>query len=293
MNLPNVSVIGIGRLGTALTQSLLANDISVTSIFNRTEDKAQKIAASSEIETVGKFPSALDDLGKVTFLTVSDDSIEALANRLSQIDGDFNTRIFVHCSGSEPADLLDPLKSKGAKVASFHPLQTFTSESKLEDFKCIYFSFQGDQEVFPTLEKIAQQLGAQTLKVTAEQKTHLHIAAVTACNYLTTLLDTSVRIGSSSGLSDEQVKKALFPLVRKTVDNAEGQSFSEALTGPIKRGDLATIENHLALLDEQPELRNLYCFLGLQTLSLVKKSESGQDDHFEKIRNTFIESLNL
>lgn len=293
MNLPNVSVIGIGRLGTALTQSLLANDVLVTSIFNRTEEKAQKLATSSGIETAEKFPSTLDELAQLVFLTVSDDSIETLANRLSKLDGDYRNRIFVHCSGSEPADLLDPLKSKGAKIASFHPLQTFTFDSRTDDFRNIYFSMQGDAETFPILEKTAQQLGAQTLEVTAEQKAHLHIAAVTACNYLTTLLDTSVKIGTSAGLSDEQVKKALFPLIRKTLDNAENQSFSEALTGPIKRGDFATIQNHLSLLEDHQELRNLYCLLGLQTLSLIEKSEFRQEDPYEKIQNTLLKRLNL
>lgn len=293
MSLPDVSIIGIGRLGTALTRSLIANDVTVTSIFNRTEEKAYKLAISSGIESSNTFPSSLLDLGKLVFLTVSDDSIGKLAAQLSQLKGDFRNRIFVHCSGNEPAALLEPLSKKGAEIASFHPLQTFTSDARSDDFRNIYFSIQGDRETFPILKEIAHQLGAQTLEVTAEQKAHLHIAAVTACNYLTTLLNSSVKIGSSSGLSDEQVKKALLPLVRKTLDNAENQSFEEALTGPIKRGDFATIQNHLSLLEDHQELRNLYCLLGLQTLSLVERSESGQEDPYEKIQNSLLERLKM
>lgn len=293
MDLPEISVIGIGRLGTALTKSLLASGLLVTSIFNRTEDRVQNLAKSSGIETAGKFPSTLDELGELVFLTVSDDSIKAHANQLSQLDGEFKSRIFVHCSGNDPAGLLDPLKSEGAKVASFHPLQTFTFDAKPDHFRDIYFSLQGDTETFPILKKVAQKLGAQTIEVTAEQKAHLHIAAVTACNYLTTLLDTSVKIGTSAGLSDELVKKALLPLVRNTLDNAESQSFSDALTGPIKRGDIETIQNHLALLEDQQELRNLYCLLGLQTLSLVDRPETRQEYPYNNIRNILLNSITL
>lgn len=293
MNFPETSIIGTGGLGTVLTQTLLAKKIPVKSVFNRTPKKAEELADTNEIEIWGSFPSALDDLGKLVFITVSDDEIEKVARRLSQLSDNIEERIFIHCSGNGGADLLQSLKSKGSSVASFHPLQTFTSRAKPEDFKGIYFSIQGDREVFPLLQELAQQLGAEAFEVTKEQKSHLHAAAVMASNYLTALLDASVEIGTASGLSDEKVKKALLPLIRTTLRNTEHHSLSEALTGPIKRGDIITIKKHLSLLEEQSELRDLYCLLGLQAVRLAELSGHLDGTVIEKMCNILLEQFKL
>lgn len=272
MNLPETSIIGAGGLGTVFAKTFLNKNVPVKSVFNRTEKKARELGELSAIETWGAFPSSPDDLGELIFITVSDDAIEEVARRLSKLNGDFNARTFVHCSGILSADSLEPLKSKGATVASFHPLQTFTSHTQPDDFKDINFTMQGDEEAFPVLKELAQRLGAEAFEVTKEQKFHLHASATMASNYLTTLLDASVETGSRGGLTDDQVRKGLLPLIRTTLKNNEIHSSAEALTGPIKRGDIDTIEKHLTLLDDNPELRDLYCVLGLQTVKLAESS---------------------
>jgi 3-hydroxyisobutyrate dehydrogenase-like beta-hydroxyacid dehydrogenase len=76
MKLPETSIIGIGGLGAVLTQTLLAKEIPVKSVFNRTEKKAGELAVASGIEVWDTFPSRLDDLGNLVFITVSDNAIE-------------------------------------------------------------------------------------------------------------------------------------------------------------------------------------------------------------------------
>lgn len=293
MDIPESSIIGLGSLGKALTQTLLKKKIPVKSVFNRTENEASKLAAASDIEIWGNFPESLDQLGKLVFITVSDDAIEEIARRLSQLSNSHASRIFVHCSGNESADLLQPLKAAGATVASFHPLQTFTRHAQPDDFNGIYFTMQGDPEAYPLLEDMSQRLGAETIKVTKEQKSHLHTAAVMGSNYLITLLTKAVDIGALSGLPDDKVRKALLPLIRTTLTNAEEYSFIDALSGPINRGDIVTIKKHLSLLENQPELRNLYCMLGLQTVRLVDSSGHLEATAVEKMRTIFSERVNL
>lgn len=280
-------------MGTALLKAFQAQHISIKSVFNRTEKKAVNHAKSFGIRVCGTFPSSLDQLGDVIFLTVSDRAIPEVASRLAELDGRFKGRTFVHCSGNESADLLQILRSKGASVASLHPLQTFTVRSEPGDFKNIYFSIQGDSQAFPELTKIAGTLGANTIEVTEDQKSHLHAAAVLVSNYLTTLVGDAVAIGAQGGLSDDQVKEALLPLTKTALQNIEEQSFQEALTGPIKRGDLTTVEKHLSLLDEKPELQNLYCVLGLQTLSLAESSVQLNRTTIEKMRKILSEKFTL
>lgn len=284
MSFPETSVIGTGGLGTALAKALSAGEIPIKSVFNRSTDKAKKLAQELSINKWGDFPSTLTELGDLVFIAVADRAIEDIANSLAQLDGVVETKTFVHCSGNESADLLEPLKSKGATVASFHPLQTFTDHSRPDDFNGIYFSLQGDKEVFSLLEQIAEQLGAQTIEVTKEQKSNLHAAAVMASNYLNTLLNEAVEIGAAGDISDSKVKEALLPLVQTTLKNAGKNAFAESLSGPIKRGDISTVKKHLALLEGRDELKKLYCVLGLHTVKLAESAGHLDGTTAEKLR---------
>ncbi len=127
-------------------------------------------------------------------------------------------------------------------------------------------------------------MGAQTFPISPEQKSHLHAAAVVACNYLITLLDASTRIGQVSGLDPEQIKRALYPLITTTLQNFKGGSFSDSLTGPIKRGDYQTVKKHLDLLKDYPDLLHLYKELGIQTLNLAQSSGHLTGTDTQKLR---------
>lgn len=284
MPFPETSVIGTGGLGTALTKALSAREIPIKSVFNRSMNKAQKLAQELSINKCGDFPSTIEELGDLVFITVADRAIEKVVNRLAKLDGDVETKTFVHCSGNESAGLLEPLKSKGAAVASFHPLQTFTNNFQPGDFSGIYFSLQGDDKAFPILKEVAQQLGAQTLEVTKEQKSNLHAAAVMASNYLNTLLNEAVEIGAAGNIPDSKVKEALLPLVQTTLKNAGKNAFAESLSGPIKRGDISTVKKHLALLEGRDELKKLYCVLGLHTVKLAESAGHLDGTTAEKMR---------
>lgn len=277
MPTPEITIIGVGRLGNSLARALAA-EIPIKSIFNRSSYKARNVADELDISISGAFPSDESELGNLIFITVSDSVIKDIAQRLAAISEDYKNKIIVHCSGNEPASLLNGLKSKGGIIASFHPLQTFTQQSGPSDFEDIYFSLQGDKSAFSHLQQIAKKLGANTLEVTEEQKSHLHLAAVMASNYLNTLLDAAVESTSVSKLTPKEVKKALMPLIKTTLQNIESQSFEEALSGPIKRGDISTVKQHLDLLKDRPELLALYQILGQRTVKIASESQRIDQD---------------
>lgn len=271
-----ITVIGLGALGTALTEAFAGHDLELKSVYSRNREKVESVAETHKVATASSFPSELGQLGEVVFLTVTDAAIVDVADKLSALGGDFSGKTFVHCSGNESAALLDRLKEKGARTASMHPLQTFNTHSGAADFNDIYFSLQGDVAVFPLLERMAHLLGAETLAVTEEQKSHLHAAAVFASNYLITLLDAATDTGGLSGLNKKQVREALYPLIDTTLKNFQSTSFPEAISGPIVRGDVETVTQHLQLLSNQQELRTLYTVLGQQTVA--RAEEAGRLD---------------
>lgn len=285
MGLPDISIIGTGGLGTSLVRGLRTNKIPVKSIFNRSAEKAVALAEEQSIAHTAAFPAAADELGELVFITVSDRAIEPLASRLAALGDGLGDKTFVHCSGNESAELLQDLKTQGAQTASFHPLQTFTEISDAGSFQGIYFSLQGDKSAFSMLQRVAQQLGAEVLIVDENQKQHLHAAAVIASNYLNALLDGAVHIAGLGDLPKEKAKKALYPLVEKTLLNIGESSFEEALTGPVKRGDATTVEKHLRLLEGDEDLHALYVLLGRRTVEMAQRSGAIDGPTADQLRN--------
>lgn len=285
MKLPDTTIIGTGGLGKALGRVLYDADIPVKSIFNRSEHKARNLAEELNVEIAASFPSSGAELGDLVFITVNDQAIEAVADRLAKLENDFPGCTVVHCSGSEAAEILAPVQEKGAAIASLHPLQTFTDDARADIFRGIYFSLQGDQESFPLLQHIVGRLGAKTLKINKDQKAHLHAAAVIASNYLNSLLNASVETAELSDLPGKQVKKALMPLIKTGLENIENSSFQESLTGPIKRGDIETVEKHRKLLNEHSELLDIYCSLGRHTVRLSEGSGYIDESIARELRN--------
>lgn len=289
MKIPDVTIIGTGRLGQVLTKRLAEKEIAVKSVFNRTEKKARKLSGELNISLSGAFPTIKKELGHLIFFTVPDDLIEDAAEQLAQIDSDFSEFTFVHCSGNESATVLQPLREKGGVIASFHPLQSFTDKAGTSDFENIFFSMQGDRKAFRILMPLAHKIGAHAFEVSEEQKSQLHIAAVIASNYLVSLMNTSLEAASLGGLSEKQVQKALFPLIRQTLHNTSKQTIGEALTGPIARGDIKTLEKHLKYLDSRPRLQKIYALLGNETVNIARSAGSIDEDQAEEMRKMFAE----
>ena len=266
----SISVIGMGRVGRCLMLSLLEAGFHIHSFFNRTVSVAQGLADDFGKPIIKKFPERKDDLGRIIFVCVPDDVISQVAEKLCGLSDEWSGYSFVHCSGARPAEDLDVLAAKGAQIASFHPIQTFPIDPDPEIFREIWISLQGDKDLLKLLERFAVSLGAKTVRVTAVEKQQLHIAAVFACNYMVTIA------GAAEKLLPEENKsmELLAPLMRQTLDQILAKGPDRALTGPLRRGDLQTLRNHMESLYELKDLHDLYTSLGRYTVTLVKEMTS-------------------
>ena len=114
-----------------------------------------------------------------------------------------------------------------------------------------------------------------------------HAGAVAASNYLVTLLDFATRHLQALGADRRQALQALLPLVRGTLANVERLGIPGALTGPIARGDAATVAGHVAALRQRaPELLELYRVLARQTIPLAKERGGLTDRAAEELLQT-------
>lgn len=257
---PSISIIGFGRVGKALYYCLKKRGYPVESVFSRSTKDIP--------EYKGDLPNDLEGLGKLTFVTVTDGELEAMAEILISLDSNFSGYFFAHCSGTLSSSVFGKLKSKKAEVASFHPLKAVTDTTR--DFDGTWFDIEGSSGAISLLSGIANEIGAQTIAITEEAKPLLHIAAVMASNYVVTLLKVASQVASKSGLNEQKASDLLFTLMQSSMKNIEDSGVNRALTGPIERADTKTIENHLNVLKEDKDFFELYKKLGLHTIQLSK-----------------------
>ncbi|MCX7045384.1 MAG: DUF2520 domain-containing protein [Candidatus Sumerlaeota bacterium] len=159
-------------------------------------------------------------------------------------------------------------------IASFHPLQTFpTPEAAIARLPGAWCFCEGDEAALKVLKQLAGALGCRFARINAENKIYYHIAAVMACNYMTALADAAFEMAERAGIPRETALQAFAPIMSATLDNIVTLGPGAALTGPIARGDSATIERHLAALQSaDPEIQSLYRAAGAWAYHLAGKA---------------------
>jgi predicted short-subunit dehydrogenase-like oxidoreductase (DUF2520 family) len=184
----------------------------------------------------------------VVLLCVPDTAIADVAKGLAPGDAWVG-----HVSGATPLAALEPQERR----FSLHPLQTFDRSGDPSQLDGVWAAITGDTpEALGVARALADTLGVEPFELADDDRILYHAGAVFASNYLVTLQRAAVRLGVPA--------EGLVPLMRGTIDHGFD------LTGPIARGDWATVEAHKrAIRERQPELEHLYDTLAEATVLLA------------------------
>ncbi len=289
MKKKSISIIGTGALGSVMARRFAAKQFTIKSLYSRSSHTARDIAEDIGVEQFGTFPSQKEELGEMIFITVPDRHIEETAERLAGTDQTFKGYVAAHCSGSKTSAALRPLQKRGAEVASFHPLQTFSTVSSPADFRDIFIDMEGDKKAVMQLKDLAKELECMPMEIEPHAKPWLHAAGVMASNYLVSLIEAAGEIAAAGGLDKAESQRALMPLVQKSVANiAKSDHLPDALSGPVARGDVSTVAGHLKLLEQHPQLASLYSKLGEVLIQLLEKEEQLSDQKIEELHDLII-----
>jgi predicted short-subunit dehydrogenase-like oxidoreductase (DUF2520 family) len=235
--IPRCAVVGHGRLGVALAAALRAAGVAVDGPLDRA--------------------SAPDADAPVVLLAVPDGEIANAAQALNHPEA---ITFLGHCSG---ATTLRPLRGRGhAHAFSLHPLMTVTRAGA--DFAGATAAVAGSTaEALALATHLARTLDMTPIDVPDRDRAAYHAAASMASNFLLTLEWAAQRVGNLD-------RAALAPLVRATVDNWLEQGPAQALTGPIARGDEATVRRQrAAVVTRAPDLTELFDALTEATRTLA------------------------
>jgi predicted short-subunit dehydrogenase-like oxidoreductase (DUF2520 family) len=242
-SLTNLVVVGRGRVGSSLGRAAEAAGIGVR-LVSRDEP--------------------IDDAGAV-LLCVPDDAIAQVCGRLEG-----SARLVGHVSGASTLDVLAAARERGASTFSLHPLQTFADgETAVAGTPAAIAG--SDEGALDFARSLAEALGMKPFEVPEENRAAYHAAAAMASNLLVALEESAAELAEKIGIED--ARELLAPLVLRTAANWAERG-PDALTGPIARGDRATVQRHrVALAETAPELVRLYDALAMRAEAIAWESK--------------------
>ena len=270
-----MSLVGPGRAGVTIALALMAAGYRVVAVAGRSVDAQSTLSAAAICNAHARFVSDIGIGAELVVIATPDHAIEATAMAIAPtLEPD---ALVMHLAGSQTLDVFDGLRSlrSDIRLGSLHPLQTIPSASDgLDRLVGSFAAIEGD----PEIERIAELLGVQPLRIDPEHRTRYHAAAVIASNHVVALLGQVERLAHDAGIPFA----AFRALVEASVDNAFEMGPAQALTGPIARGDLKTVEGHLRALDAGD--RDAYRSLAREAMRLVDRRSEGIERLLDDLR---------
>lgn len=261
-----IAIIGVGRLGKALSKALLDSEVNLVGIYDRDTKIKESFARKLNIPFFEN-PYELIAVADTVFLTVPDGEIESLAQCIAKSCP--QAKCYFHCSGAHGLELLAAL-SNSSDIGCFHPLQSFSGETG--SLKNVHIAVDGTERAIKQAQSLVNRFGASSLMVPSADKALYHAAACILSNYLVTLNVVAENIFARWNIP----KSALQPLLMGSVGNILATDNTKlALTGPIGRGDAVTVARHLAVLP--PEYIELYRVLAKETCKIAQENKTNAD----------------
>jgi len=202
------------------------------------------------------------------FLSVPDDAIQEMAEVVARQGAPPAGCAAFHLSGALSTDVLVPLHLRGYSTGSFHPLLSLADAVEgAGRFRGSTVAISGDAGALVTARRIVWGLGARPLTMATGLRPFHHAATVLLSTGLLVLVETAGRLLARAGVGREESMDALVPLAMGMLEDLRKLGGTEALTGPVPRGDVETIRLHLRALGEGDA--DLYRAVGRQVLELA------------------------
>jgi predicted short-subunit dehydrogenase-like oxidoreductase (DUF2520 family) len=248
--------VGAGTLASALARALAQHKYRIREIISRPTslDRARALAQAVKARAATAEDASLD--ADLTWICVPDDAIAQVASELAQRTK-WDRKTVLHSSGALVSDVLVPLKSAGAEIASAHPLMTFVADTAA-DFQRVPFALEGDPKALTIAAALVRDLGGNPFRINREHKAAYHAFGFFVSPLLVALISAAQQVGALAGLSSDEARAFMQPIVRQTVDNIFANGPQAAFSGPLKRGDVHTIRKHLDVLAAHPALLDVY-----------------------------------
>jgi predicted short-subunit dehydrogenase-like oxidoreductase (DUF2520 family) len=258
VNRLSVSIVGPGRLGTALALNLRQAGWKVECLVvrpsTRVRQSTRKLAWLLNARVVRLEQETLSS--NLVWITVPDDAIANVASQLAMAQRWEKTTVF-HSSGALTSDVLLPLHKRGARVASVHPGMTFV-DKVATTFSGVPFGAEGSAAALRVAKKVVGDLGGTAYTIRKENKVLYHAFDTFASPLLIALMAVLEEVGKEAGIKRAQARSLAGPLLRQTLDNYLEEGAAASFSGALVRGDVATVRRHLDALRKIPGALDSY-----------------------------------
>ena len=286
---PVIGIVGAGAVGTALGVALSRAGWPIHAVASRDPGRREHFRSVVDVARVFADPEPILDEVELIILAVPDDVVAGLAGSLRMYSG----QAMVHTSGALGAEVLAPAMAAGTQIGAFHPLVAFAdTERAVEALHGATIAIEGDDQLAAMLADMAEAIGATPVRLAPGSKAAYHAAAVLAAGGFIALLDAIAELGRAAGL-DEAGSLAIYgPLIEGTLGNARALGIRAALTGPMTRGDVGTLETHLAAMRAHaPGALDLYVAAARREVDLAEGRGALAPDTSAKMREMLASAL--
>jgi predicted short-subunit dehydrogenase-like oxidoreductase (DUF2520 family) len=258
---PRIAIIGAGNLAKSLAPALRESGYVIERVISREGAASLRRAKvlARRVKTSGSPSGQANIQAEVVWFCVPDSAIASAAKKLAMA-ADWRGKTALHSSGALSSDELAVLRRRGAHAASAHPLMTFVRNSQ-PSLVGVPFAIEGDRKAVATARAIISKLGGKPFAIAKKNKTAYHAWGMFASPLLTALLAAAEDVASAAGLSPKVARERMLPILKQTLANYARLGPAESFSGPIARGDVATVQRHLKLLRKLPQAKEIYVAL--------------------------------
>ena len=259
---PGVSIIGPGNWGSTLAHALAAAGVPL-------RERIVHHARSG----VTLHRAQLN--ARILWLCVPDAAIpqvtRSIVQRVVARGAALKGQIVVHSSGALSSEVLQAAAHAGASVASVHPMMSFPTRTPVP-LDGVVFAVEADGAARRTLNAIVRRIGGRPFPINSANKALYHAVGVLSSPLLVSHLLAAQQMAELAGISPQQARRVIEPIVRATLDNLFLRGPGRSNSGPIARGDIETIRLHLGALKPHPMLADVYRSLALYALETLPSS---------------------
>jgi predicted short-subunit dehydrogenase-like oxidoreductase (DUF2520 family) len=243
-----VGVVGAGRVGAVLGAALAAaghDVVAAAGLSTASAERAARLLPGVPLVHTDEVVAASD----LVVLAVPDDTLPGLIAGLAETGAWRRGQLAFHTSGAHGLAVLAPAQLAGVLPLALHPAMTFTGAPEdVERLTGAPFGVTGRPEHRAVAETLVLEMGGEPFYVAEEDRRLYHAALVTGANHLVTLVAEAADLLRTAGV--DTPARVLAPLLTAALDNGLRRG-DRGLTGPVSRGDVGTVAEHVATLSER------------------------------------------
>lgn len=274
-------MIGAGKVGCSMGKYMKEHGLQVAGYVSRHRESSEQAGTFTGTKVFEDLNDLIQACG-VLCLAVPDDEIGNVWQEMRRIGENSSAvhplagKIVCHFSGSLSSAVFSGIENTGAAGCSVHPMYAFSDKfTSYQKLNTAIVTIEGQEKAAAVMEKMFSGMGNRVLKIAPEAKMRYHCSASLVSNFMTGLFSMGMDLLEQCGIPEEMGRELAGPLVVHNLEAAVRDGAVKTLTGPIERGDVRTVEGHLAVLGEED--RMIYRLLGQKVLAVAQRKNPDRD----------------